>query len=134
MSEDLISLLHVNARSLVLFDRPGSCPRAFITYRCSDSGFGFVYELHVHSSLRRKGVGAALLQDAEADMVAQGRSSSRLEVHVQNKVALQFYRSQGYSPGCRLCAAATDEAGRDAPCADCGTRSMQLLEKELPCK
>ena len=128
------SLVHVNARSLVLFDRPGSGPRAFITYRCSDSGFGFVYELHVHSSLRRKGVGAALLQDAEADMVAQGRSSSRLEVHVDNQAARQFYRSRGYSPACRLCEAATYEAGRDAPCADCGTGGMQLLEKELPSK
>lgn len=86
-------------------------PRAFVTERGEDFlvaerdgavvGFvywegDFVHALHVHSTAARSGVGAALMDVAEAAMTAAGHLSARLETDTFNQRSQAFYGGRGY--------------------------------------
>ncbi len=56
----------------------------------------FVNALHVRSSHARTGVGAALMDVAEAQIAAAGLPAVRLETDTFNVRSQAFYRSRGY--------------------------------------
>jgi ribosomal protein S18 acetylase RimI-like enzyme len=56
----------------------------------------FVHALHVHSSAARTGVGAALMDAAEAAVAAAGCASARLETDTFNARSQAFYAARGY--------------------------------------
>lgn len=56
----------------------------------------FVHALHVHSLAARTGVGAALMDVAEAAIAAAGHLSARLETDTFNARSQAFYAVRGY--------------------------------------
>jgi len=56
----------------------------------------FVNALHVHSRAARTGVGAALMDAAEAEIAAAGHPSVRLETDTFNARSQAFYAARGY--------------------------------------
>ena len=67
---------------------------------CGSEGRGkvFLYELHVKSGHRHRGLATALLSLCERSSTARGRTSPLLElqVHAANKEALSFYTHAGF--------------------------------------
>jgi ribosomal protein S18 acetylase RimI-like enzyme len=61
----------------------------------------FVNALHVHSSAARTGVGASLMDVAEAAIAAAGHDSARLETDTFNARSQAFYAARGYSEAAR---------------------------------
>lgn len=57
----------------------------------------FIWALHVHPDLQRRGVGAALLAVAEAGMRADGHGEARLETDTFNTQSRAFYGKHGYA-------------------------------------
>lgn len=57
----------------------------------------FIWALHVHPDLQRRGVGAALLALAEDGMRAAGFADARLETDTFNTQSRAFYRKHGYA-------------------------------------
>jgi len=57
---------------------------------------GYIHELHVHASLRGKGVGTALMVAAEDDLRTMGLSLCYLTVHTNNTRARSLYQRRGY--------------------------------------
>src|SRR5579862_5564794 len=55
-----------------------------------------VTALHVHSSAARTGVGAALMDAAEAAIAAAGHPSARLETDTFNTASQALYAGRGY--------------------------------------
>ncbi|MEA3374972.1 MAG: GNAT family N-acetyltransferase [Chloroflexota bacterium] len=80
----LVGLVHVIMRDVP--DIPILVPR-----RC-----GVVDNLAVRKSVRRAGVGHALMARAEAWAVARGATAMELTVYAFNQVAKRFYRRLGY--------------------------------------
>lgn len=60
-------------------------------------GFGHIITLDIDTSARRVGLGSALMKALEAKFVSAGCSSVFLEVAVNNRAALAFYKKHGYS-------------------------------------
>jgi ribosomal protein S18 acetylase RimI-like enzyme len=58
---------------------------------------GFVNALHIAASMRRRGVGRALMEAAEAAMRAAGETRARLETDTFNVGSQALYRSLGYA-------------------------------------
>jgi GNAT superfamily N-acetyltransferase len=56
----------------------------------------FVHALHVRSDAARTGVGAALMDVAEAAIAAAGHPSARLETDTFNARSQAFYAARGY--------------------------------------
>jgi ribosomal protein S18 acetylase RimI-like enzyme len=56
----------------------------------------FVNALHVHSTAARTGVGAALMDAAEAAIAAAGHPAARLETDTFNARSQAFYAARGY--------------------------------------
>lgn len=56
----------------------------------------FVNALHVHSRHARSGVGAALMDHAEAQIARAGHPAARLETDTFNARARAFYAARGY--------------------------------------
>ena len=56
----------------------------------------FVNALHVRGSHARSGVGALLMDKAEAEIGKSGFSTARLETDTFNAVSQQFYAKRGY--------------------------------------
>lgn len=56
----------------------------------------FVNALHVHSTAARTGVGAALMDEAEAAIAAAGHPAARLETDTFNARSQAFYAARGY--------------------------------------
>ena len=56
----------------------------------------FVHSLHVHSSHARRGVGATLMDHAEAEIARSGFASARLETDTFNTRSQAFYAARGY--------------------------------------
>jgi GNAT superfamily N-acetyltransferase len=56
----------------------------------------FVHALHVHSRAARTGVGAALMDVAEASIAAAGHAAARLETDTFNARSRAFYAARGY--------------------------------------
>lgn len=57
----------------------------------------FIWALHVHPAVQRRGVGAALLALAEDGMRAAGFADARLETDTFNTQSRAFYRKHGYA-------------------------------------
>ena len=57
----------------------------------------FIWALHVHPALQRRGVGAALLALAEDGMRAAGFGEARLETDTFNTQSRAFYAKHGYA-------------------------------------
>jgi ribosomal-protein-alanine N-acetyltransferase len=60
-------------------------------------GFGHVITLDVEPAERKLGVGSALMQALESRFRAADCKSILLEVAVDNRAALRFYKKHGYS-------------------------------------
>lgn len=56
----------------------------------------FVHALHVRSTEARRGVGARLMDRAEAGMAVAGFAVARLETDTFNEDSQAFYRARGY--------------------------------------
>jgi GNAT superfamily N-acetyltransferase len=56
----------------------------------------FVHSLHVRASHARAGVGAALMDHAEAQIAAAGFGAARLETDTFNQRSQAFYAKRGY--------------------------------------
>jgi ribosomal-protein-alanine N-acetyltransferase len=54
--------------------------------------------LAVHPASRRRGIGAALVGETEAQAAARGAEEARLEVAVTNAAARALYAALGYEP------------------------------------
>ena len=57
-----------------------------------------LYSIAVSPGNAGRGIGAALLQAAEAEAIESGAESLRLEVRTDNAGAVRFYQRRGYSP------------------------------------
>ena len=56
----------------------------------------FVHALHVRSSHARRGVGARLMDEAEAGIAGSGFLAARLETDTFNTASQAFYAARGY--------------------------------------
>ena len=56
----------------------------------------FVHALHVRSRHARRGVGARLMDEAEAEIARAGFASARLETDTFNTASQAFYAARGY--------------------------------------
>lgn len=63
---------------------------------------GHIITIDVIPSFRRRGVGQALLCEAEQWLIHQGCSLVQLEVSTENIPAIAFYKKNGYRPSKRL--------------------------------
>ncbi|GAA0678084.1 GNAT family N-acetyltransferase [Natronoarchaeum mannanilyticum] len=74
----------------------------FVTYERTNEGFetdidrGVVQNLYVRPAYRDAGVGASLLDRAEADLAADGVDAVTVEVMAANEAAHRFYERNGY--------------------------------------
>jgi len=59
---------------------------------------GLVENIYVVPDTRREGIGSALLQAAEDQLVADGATVIQLEAMADNDGARQFYAAHGYTP------------------------------------
>jgi ribosomal protein S18 acetylase RimI-like enzyme len=57
---------------------------------------GHIITIDVVEKARRSGVGSALMQAAEANLLREGATSVALETPVNNAAAIRFYKSEGY--------------------------------------
>lgn len=62
-----------------------------------DSRDARLYSLAVRPSRQRRGIGAALLDAAEAEARARGKIGLRLEVRADNIPAIELYGARGYT-------------------------------------
>ncbi|MDX1514121.1 MAG: GNAT family acetyltransferase [Gammaproteobacteria bacterium] len=63
-----------------------------------DGHRGWVYAVAVSPSLRRRGVGRALMDRVESALAGLGCLKLNLQVRSDNEAVLSFYRRLGYSP------------------------------------
>jgi len=61
-----------------------------------ENGVSRVLSIAVHPSMRRRGIGRALLKAAEGVARERGARVSRLEVSTRNAAAIALYREEGY--------------------------------------
>ena len=71
--------------------------QGFILGHPEARGFGHIITLDVDASARRAGLGSTLIKALEEEFVSAGCTSVFLEVAVNNRSALAFYKKQGYS-------------------------------------
>jgi len=88
-------LRHKSAICLVAWE--GKQLRGFILGHPEARGFGHIITLDVDASARRSGLGSRLMSALEQRFVASGCNSSFLEVAVNNRPALAFYKKHGYT-------------------------------------
>ena len=69
----------------------------FILAHHDRRGFGHIVTLDVDPAQRRSGLGSTLMQATEKRLQQQGLTSVFLEVAVNNRPALGFYKKHGYS-------------------------------------
>ena len=67
-----------------------------LLFRRRGSTIARLYSIAVDPAMRGRGIGAALLADAEAVARAAGAAALRLEVRIDNAAAIALYRSLGY--------------------------------------
>ena len=61
-----------------------------------DGHRGWIYSMAVRPELRRRGIGAALIQYAELELVAHGCRKVNLQVVASNAAVIDFYKRVGY--------------------------------------
>jgi len=61
-----------------------------------DGHRGWIYYVVVHPDHRRRGIGRALMGEAEGRLKVLGCSKANLQVRAGNDAAVDFYRSLGY--------------------------------------
>jgi len=71
--------------------------RGFILGHPEARGFGHIITLDVDSSARRSGLGSTLMKALEAKFESAGCRSVLLEVAVDNRSAVAFYKKHGYA-------------------------------------
>lgn len=69
---------------------------ALVLFRAG-SDIARLYSIAVDPAVRGRGLGAALLADAEAGAAARGATRLRLEVREDNAAAIALYRGRGYA-------------------------------------
>jgi ribosomal protein S18 acetylase RimI-like enzyme len=62
-----------------------------------DGHRGWFYRAAVAESVRRRGVGRALVQRAEAELAALGCAKINLQLHVHNEAGVRFWEALGYA-------------------------------------
>ena len=67
-----------------------------LLFRRHGSTVARLYSIAVAPGMRGRGIGAALLADAEAVARATGATRLRLEVRIDNAAAIALYSSRGY--------------------------------------
>ena len=60
--------------------------------------YGHICSLAVSPDLRGSGIGAALVQRAEYQVMLAGATAMQLEVRISNRKAQKFYQKRGYEP------------------------------------
>ncbi len=68
----------------------------------ADSTEGFLWGLFTSPSVRRRGIGVALLREAEAWLASHGVQRITAKVAAPNLDAIRFYEVAGYSVGPRI--------------------------------
>jgi ribosomal protein S18 acetylase RimI-like enzyme len=62
-----------------------------------DGHRGWIYRVAVNPKQQRQGIGTALMQRAEAELIARGAPKINLQVRSTNEQVVGFYRRLGYS-------------------------------------
>lgn len=96
---DLLAFLSVPHSVAVLAESTSGAMVGFIlaeVRRKADKRVGHLVTIDVHESMRRKGLGRALLFAAEKRLKEMGIRRVRLEVAVNNAGAQAFYKREGY--------------------------------------
>lgn len=62
-----------------------------------DGHRGWLYAIAVKPDFQRKGIGTALLHDAEKKLGAMGCSKINLQIRADNAAVAAFYREHGYA-------------------------------------
>ncbi len=68
-----------------------------------DGHRGWLYSVAVLSGHRRRGVGTALLREAERRLLALGCAKIGLQIVPENAAVAEFYRRQGYEVEPKIC-------------------------------
>ena len=91
------ALAKARAVNLVWEERPGGPPLGFVgAFHHRAWRVGHVYTVNVHPDRRGKGLGLALLAEAERRLAALGMTRVVLEVNVENASAIRLYEKAGY--------------------------------------
>ncbi len=64
----------------------------------SPAGYGFIYDIFVEERFRRSGVASILLKAAEDFCILRGLEAVKLEVAVNNPIAMKMYEKTGFTP------------------------------------
>ena len=88
-------LRHKSAICVAAWKQTRLC--GFILGHPEARGVGHIITLDIDSSARRTGLGSDLMRALEAKFASAGCSSVFLEVAVNNRPALAFYKKHGYS-------------------------------------
>jgi ribosomal protein S18 acetylase RimI-like enzyme len=64
----------------------------------SPAGYGFIYDIFVEEQFRRSGVASMLLKAAEDFCIMRGLEAIKLEVAVNNPIAMKMYEKAGFTP------------------------------------
>jgi ribosomal protein S18 acetylase RimI-like enzyme len=68
-----------------------------------DGHRGWLYSVAVLSGHRRRGVGTALLREAERRLLALGCAKIGLQIVPENEAVVEFYRRAGYDVEPKIC-------------------------------
>lgn len=79
-----------------------------------DGHRGWLYSVAVLSSHRRRGIGTALLREAERLLLALGCPKIGLQIVPENAAVAEFYRQEGYDVEPKICMGKKIGAGTDS--------------------
>lgn len=97
---ELSSFINRSGAFTIVAESPDATSRkdlvGFITINMHKKGYGHIATIDVRKTLRRKGIGALLMEAAEKKVKDLDGFMVVLEVAVDNDAALQFYKKRGY--------------------------------------
>jgi ribosomal-protein-alanine N-acetyltransferase len=99
ISYDRLELSHFISRPnalTVIAEEEGKLAGFILVNRARDKA-GHVITIDVHPQHRRHGLGTQLMEEAEKQLKADAAPGIYLEVAVDNKPAIHFYKRHGYS-------------------------------------
>ena len=87
-------------RGILVYEMDG-VPRAMCGFGVSDADTreGFLWGMFTSPSVRRRGIGVALLREVEARLASQDVQRIKAKVAAPNVDAIRFYEVAGYSVG-----------------------------------